>query len=298
MTTTASSASTSPGTSTGTQTHPWSAAVQDEIAQAEQTPWLTGKTAVVAGGGLSGPEGGVGFAMAWLFSRAGARIAVLDRDQEAAQRTVDAIRQAGGHASRFAVDLTDEADVLATVDRVLAEYGPIDVVGNSVGGGGITGIFETSLEDYQRAFDVNLGTALLLMRAVQPHMSSGGAIVHVSSGAVEGRGPGLPYTLAKTALEKLCVGAAATLAPRGIRVNCIRVGMIWGAFAARGMTQERRELRAGSVALRTEGNVWDIASAAHFLCTPAARWVTGQVLPVDGGGTVAPSAGQAGSTTS
>ena len=188
--------STTSSTSTGTQADVWSAAVQDEIAQAEHTPWLAGKTAVVAGGGLSGPEGGVGFAMAWLFSRAGARIAVLDRDQEAAQRTVDAIREAGGQASRFAVDLTDEADVLATVDRVLAEYGSIDVVGNSVGGGGITGIFETSLEDYQRAFDVNLGTALLLMRAVQPHMAAGGAIIHVSSGAVEGRGPCIAtYTL-------------------------------------------------------------------------------------------------------
>ncbi|MFC7403038.1 SDR family NAD(P)-dependent oxidoreductase [Citricoccus sp. GCM10030269] len=278
-------------------TETWPAPVQDEIAQAELTPWLKDKTAVVAGGGLSGPEGGVGFAMAWLFARAGARIAVLDRDTDAAQRTVEAIEDAGGQAQAFAVDLTDEADVLATADRVLDAFGGIDVVGNSVGGGGITGIFETTMEDYQRAFDVNLGTALLLMRAVQPHMNDGGAIIHVSSGAVEGRGPGLPYTLAKTALEKLCVGAAATLAPRGIRVNCIRVGMIWGAFAARGLTQERRELRARSVAMQKEGNVWDIASAAHFLCTPAARWITGQVLPVDGGGTVAPNAGQAGSSS-
>lgn len=272
----------------------WPAPVQDEIARADLTPWLTGKTAVVAGGGLSGPEGGVGFAMAWLFAQAGARIAVLDRDQVAADRTVTAIVEAGGEARGFSVDLTDEADVLAVTDEVLAAFGTIDVVGNSIGGGGTTGIFETSMADYQRAFDVNLGTALLLMRAVEPHMTSGGAIVHVSSGAVEGRGPGLPYTLAKTALEKLCVGAAGTLAPRGIRVNCVRVGMIWGAFAARGLTAEQRELRAQNVAMRTEGNVWDIASAAQFLCTPAARWITGQVLPVDGGGAAPRNVGQAG----
>jgi NAD(P)-dependent dehydrogenase (short-subunit alcohol dehydrogenase family) len=142
--------------------------------------------------------------------------------------------------------------------------------------------------------DVNLTSAWLFMRSAQRVMNDGGAIVTISSGAVESRGPGLAYTVAKTALEKLTIGAAGTLAPRGIRANCVRVGMIWGAFAARGLTQERRELRRTNVPLQTEGNVWDIASAAFFLCTPQARWITGQVLAVDGGGILGRNVGAAG----
>src|SRR5690606_4431429 len=141
---------------------------------------------------------------------------------------------------------------------------------------------------------LNLKQAWYLMRHAQKHMSAGGSIVTISSGAADGRGPGLPYSIAKTALEKLTTGAAATLAPRQIRVNCVRVGMIWGAFAAKGMTQEQREIRRDNVAMGVEGNNWDIASAALFFSTDAARWVSGQVLYVDGGGFKMRNVGQAG----
>lgn len=271
----------------------WAVPVDDELASAG-APWLEGQVALVAGGGLSGPEGGVGFAMAWLFARSGAKVAILDRDPAAGQRTVDAIRGAGGEAEVYQVDIVDDDSCAAAVARVMERFGRIDVVGNSIGGGGTTGIFDTSLDDWKRAMDQNFTQAWLLMRNVEPHMTAGGSIVNISSGAVEGRGPGLPYTIAKTALEKLTVGAAATLAARGIRVNCVRVGMIWGAFAAHGMNQEQREIRRQNVAMQTEGNNWDIAAAAFFLSTRQARWISGQVLPVDGGGTVARNAGQAG----
>ncbi len=159
----------------------------------------------------------------------------------------------------------------------------LDVVATSIGGGGATSVFGLSEEDWDRAFDLNLKSAWRLMVASEPHMTAGGSIVTVSSGAAEGRGPAMPYSVAKAGVEKLTTGAAATLAPRGIRVNCIRVGMIWGAFAARGMDEELREVRRKNVALQTEGNPWDIASAALFLSTDQARWISGQVLSVDGG---------------
>lgn len=271
----------------------WAVPVDDELATAS-APWLDGKVALVAGGGLSGPEGGIGFAFAWLCARSGARVAILDRDVAAGQRTVDAIRGAGGEAEVYEVDIVDDASCAATVAKVMERYGRIDVVGNSIGGGGTRGIFNTSLDDWKRAMDQNFTQAWLLMRNVEPHMSAGGSIVTISSGAVEGRGPGLPYTIAKTALEKLTRGAASTLAPRGIRVNCVRVGMIWGAFAAHGMNQEQREIRRQNVAMQTEGNNWDIAAAAFFLSTGQARWITGQVLAVDGGGAIPRNVGQAG----
>jgi len=273
---------------------PWSTALEDPLASIEGH-WFDGKVAVVAGGGLSGPLGNVGFGMAWLFARSGARVAVLDRDTESGKRTVELIREAGGEAATYDVDLTDEESTKAAVTQVYDDFGRIDVVATSVGGGHAKGIFEVTLEEWKLSMDLNLVTAWLLMRAVEPYMTEGGAIVTVSSGAAEGRGPALPYGIAKTALEKLSVGAASTLAPRGIRVNCIRVGMIWGAFAARGMSEEQREIRRKNVALQTEGNAWDIASAAYWLCTPQARWISGQVLAVDGGGFAMRNTGAAGS---
>lgn len=271
----------------------WDFPVTDPLATAAP-PWLPGKVAVVAGGGLSGPEGGVGFAMAWLYHRQGAVVAVLDRDEAAASRTVEGIREAGGTAEAFVVDMTDDEDVARTVGAVMARFGRIDVVADSIGGGGIEGIFETTVEAWDFAMELNLKSAWYLLRHAQQHMTRGGAAVLVSSGAAEGRGPGLPYGIAKTALEKLAVGAAATLAPRGIRVNCVRVGMIWGAFAAKGMSQEQREIRRQNVAMQVEGNNWDIAAAGLFLSTEPSRWVTGQVLSVDGGGMALRNMGQAG----
>ncbi|MFT4305472.1 MAG: SDR family oxidoreductase [Microbacterium sp.] len=271
----------------------WEFPITDPLATADG-PRLPGRVAVVAGGGLSGPEGGVGFGMAWLYHRNGAAVAVLDRDEAAASRTVAGIRAAGGEAEGFVVDITDDADVARTVDAVVARFGRIDVVADSVGGAGIEGIFETSVEAWDFAMELNLKSAWYLLRHAQRHMSAGAAAVLISSGAAEGRGPGLPYSIAKAALEKFTTGAAATLAPRGIRVNCVRVGMIWGAFAAKGMGQEQREIRRRNVAMQVEGNSWDIASAALFLSTDASRWVSGQILSVDGGGIAARNVGQAG----
>lgn len=271
----------------------WETPVTDALAQSGP-PWLTGKVALVAGGGLSGPEGGVGFALSWLYARSGAAAAVLDRDEAAADRTVTALRAAGAVAEAFTVDLTDDDDVAAAVGRVHDRFGRIDVVADSVGGGGTKGIFASTVDEWNLAMDLNFTQAWYLLRHAQQHMTAGGTIVLVSSAAVSGRGPGLPYSIAKTALERLAVGAAGTLAPRRIRVNCVRVGMIWGAFAAKGMTEQQREIRRQNVAMQTEGNNWDIAAAGFFLTTEQSRWITGQVLTVDGGGFATVDAGQAG----
>lgn len=271
----------------------WDPPIEDPLATAG-SPWLKGKVAVVAGGGLSGPLGNVGFAIAWLYHRNGAAVAVLDRDEEAGRRTVEAITGDGGKAAWFTADLTDDASCADAISRLHDHFGRIDVVATSIGGGGARDIFDLELADWDAAMDVNLKSAWLLMRNVEPHLERGSSIVTVSSSAAEGRGPGMPYSIAKTALEKLTTGAASSLAPRGIRANCVRVGMIWGAFAARGMTEEQRELRRRNVALQTEGTVWDIASAALFLSTDQARWISGQVLAVDGGGFAARNTGAAG----
>lgn len=271
----------------------WAMPVDDPIAEQGGTQ-LAGRVAVVAGGGLSGPEGGVGFAMAWLFARQGARVAVLDRDPVAAQRTVDGIVEAGGEAAAFEVDLTSDESCARAIGAVMETFGAIDAVADSVAGSGLAGIFEATPEEWEREMLLSTTTAWILLRNAERFMTRGGTIVTISSGAVEGRGPGLPYGVAKAALERLTIGAAGTLAPRGIRANVVRVGMIWSAFAARGISQEQRRVRSQNVALATEGNVWDIAAAALFLSTAQSRWITGQVISVDGGGTPPRNAGQAG----
>jgi len=273
----------------------WPVPVDDPLATAG-APWLPGRVALIAGGGLSGPLGGIGFALSWLCARHGASVAVLDRDPAAGRRTVDAIRDAGGEAEFFEVDVTDDASVQRAVDAAAERFGRFDVVADSIGGGGIEPMFDATPEQFERGMMLNFTAVWHVLRHAQRHMDRGGAIVTVSSGAAEGRGPGMAYSFAKTALEKLTTGAAASLAPRGIRVNCVRVGMIWGAFAARGMTEEQRELRRSNVALGTEGNNWDIAHAAFFLLTEQARWISGQIVGVDGGGFAPRNVGSAGST--
>ena len=255
----------------------------DELATTDGIR-MDGKVALVAGGGLSGPLGGVGFSIAWLCAEAGARVAVVDLDREAGQRAVDAIREAGGEAEWFPADVTDSASVSEAVGKAVDRFGRLDIVADSIGGGGAVPAFDIDDDEFDRVMQLNFLSAWRLIKFAKPHLRPGGSIVTVSSGATEGRGPTMPYTIAKTALEKLTVSAASTFAPDSIRVNGVRVGMIWGAFAARGMTEEQRELRRQNVALQTEGNVWDIASAAFFLLSDRARWVSGQVLAVDGGG--------------
>jgi NAD(P)-dependent dehydrogenase (short-subunit alcohol dehydrogenase family) len=275
----------------------WPVPIEDPLASAGK-PWLPGKVALVAGGGLSGPEGGIGFAFSWLCAANGAAVAIVDRDPAAGARTVDAIRDAGGVAEFFAADVTDDSSVEAAISAAAERFGGFDVVADTIGGGGVQPMFESTPEQFETAMRLNFTAVWYVMRHAQKHMRHGGAIVTVSSGAAEGRGPGMAYSFAKSALEKLTIGAAGSLAPRGIRVNCVRVGMIWGAFAARGLTQEQRTARAANVALHTEGNNWDIASAAFFLATDQARWITGQVISVDGGGFAARNMGQAGGKSS
>lgn len=272
----------------------WPVPVSDPLATAT-SPWLTGKVALVVGGGLSGPEGGIGFAIAWLCAQNGATVAVLDRDAVAAQRTVDAIRDAGGHAEPFLVDVTDDDSVESAISTAAARFEKFDVVADTIGGSGVQTTFDATLDEFEAAMRLNFTAVWYVLRHAQKHMDRGGSIVTMSSLVAGERSPGMPYTFAKAALEKLTSGAAGSLAPRGIRVNCIRVGMIWGAFAARGMTQEQRAIRADNVQLQSEGTIWDIARTALFLLTDQARWITGQTIVVDGGGFRIRNSGAAGS---
>jgi NAD(P)-dependent dehydrogenase (short-subunit alcohol dehydrogenase family) len=250
------------------------------------TPLLMrGRRALVCGGGLSGvTDGSVGFSSSWLLAQHGARVAVFDRDEEAAARTVSRITAAGGEAFAVLGDATDDEDCRRAVDRARERFGGLDTLVNSVGGADRDGIFDATPERWDQIIRTNLTSAWLITRNAEPHLGAGSSIVHVSSAGAKSPGPGMPYSVAKAGLENLVLGAAATLGPRGIRVNAVQVGMIWSSFAARGMSQELRERRRAAVSLQQEGNVWDVAAAVLFLSSGQARWISGQVLAVNGGG--------------
>lgn len=258
--------------------------LDDPLATAE-TASMTGRRALVCGGGLSTTaDGSVGFSSAWLLARHGARIAVFDRDRAAAQRTVERINAAGGEAFAVIGDATSEADCAHAVEQSVGRLGGLDTVVNSVAGADRDGIFDATPQRWEEIIRVNLTSAWLITRSVEPYLGEGSSVVHVSSSGAKTPGPGMPYSVAKAGLENLVLGAAATLGPRGIRVNAVQVGMIWSSFAARGMDQQMRERRRRAVCLQREGNVWDIGAAVLFLSSEQARWVSGHVLAVNGGG--------------
>jgi NAD(P)-dependent dehydrogenase (short-subunit alcohol dehydrogenase family) len=247
---------------------------------------LDGKVAIVTGGGSRGPGIGTGRAAAVLFARNGARVLVVDRDEAAAKTTVDMITEDGGEALAFAADLTSEDDCAAMAAAAERRWGRIDVLDNNVGTEGPGTILEVDAAGWDTVMTVNVTTVVNASRAVVPVMAEGGggAIVNLSSiSAFRPRGL-TPYTAAKGAVIALTRAMAIDHAPQGIRVNCIAPGPIYTPMVASdGMSDELRERRRKASPLGVEGTGWDVGYAALFLVSDEARYITGTVLPVDGG---------------
>jgi NAD(P)-dependent dehydrogenase (short-subunit alcohol dehydrogenase family) len=245
--------------------------------------WMAGRTALVTGGGQAGELPGVGYATAVVLAGHGARVAVVDRDPAAAQRTVERIEKAGGEAHAVVADVTADDACAAAVAAVVERFGTLDALMNNVAVGDRAGLFEVTPDRWDELMAINLKSAWQVTRHAVPVMPPGSAIVNVSSVGARARGPGMVYNVAKAGLEVLGEGAAATLGPQGIRVNTVRVGAIWGAFAARNMSEQMREGRRKMTALGVEGTSWDIAHATLYLLSDRARWVSGHTLTVEGG---------------
>ncbi|HEX2172066.1 MAG TPA: SDR family oxidoreductase [Dehalococcoidia bacterium] len=253
-------------------------------------PRLAGKVAIVTGAGSRAPGIGNGRATAILFAREGAKVLLVDRNPDAAEETLAIIRDEGGEADTFAADVTRSAECQAMVDRAVTRWGRLDILDNNVGIEGEGTILQVSEEDWDRVMTVNVKGMMLASRAAIPAMinSGGGAIINISSiAALRPRGL-TPYTTSKGAVISLTWALAIDHAKDGIRVNCIAPGPVYTPMvASRGMNEERRERRRQASPLGIEGTGWDIGWAAVFLASDEARYVTGVVLPVDGGVTIA-----------
>lgn len=250
---------------------------------------LEGKVAIVTGAGSQNEGIGNGRAAAILFAREGARVLLLDRKRERAEETAAMLRAEGlGEAcASFEADVTEPEQCAAMVAAAVERWGKVDILQNNVGIGVRAGTV-LDMEDaaWDRMMRVNVTGMMLAAKAAIPAMikGGGGAIVNISSIAAW-RPRGLTaYATSKGAVEALTRGLAADHARDGIRVNCIEPGPVFTPMVqVAGMTDEVREARRRASPLRMEGTAWDIGWASVYLASDEARYVTGVVLPVDGG---------------
>lgn len=250
------------------------------------TQRLEGKVAIVTGAGSSGDGIGNGRAAAVVFAREGASVLLVDRARTAAEETARMIESEGGVCSVFEADVTRDGDCAAMVAEAASRWGALDILQNNVGIGSRGTVVEIEEQAWERVMRVNVTGMMLAAKHAIPAMaqSGGGAIVNISSiAALRPRGL-TPYATSKGAVEAMTRGLAADHARQGIRVNCIEPGPVYTPMvAAAGMSDEARERRRKASPLGIEGTAWDIAYASLFLASDEARYITGVVLPVDGG---------------
>ena len=257
---------------------------------------LKGKVGIVVGAGQTpGDTVGNGRAAALLFAREGAKVMLVDRDLERAQQTAAAIAEEGGESLCFAGDWTRAADCKAYVQACVTAWGRVDFLHNNVGTGAGDGPPAEVAEDaFDRIMQVNLKGCLFSCQAALPVMraQSAGTIVNISSLAAVAYAPGLTaYKLSKIGMNMLGQQLALSNAKYGIRVNTLMPGLmdtpmaIEGHAAARNISKaELRAERDKRVPLKAKmGSAWDVAYAALFLHSDESAFITGVVLPVDGG---------------
>jgi NAD(P)-dependent dehydrogenase (short-subunit alcohol dehydrogenase family) len=256
----------------------------------EDDAGLAGKVALISGGGAAGDGIGNGRAAAILLARAGTKVLVADRDLVSAERTVEMITAKGGTAAAFGGDVTDEADCKRLIEAAVDRFDRLDFLDNNVGIGSRGSVVDEKPEQYRRVMQVNVESMFLLSKYAIPAMiktAKGGAIVNISSiSALRPRGL-TTYTTSKAAVIGLTRAMAVDHGRDNIRVNCICPGPMYTPMVyARGMSEHARTQRAKASVLKLEGTGWDVGHAVKFLLSQHARYVTGQVLVVDGGVTL------------
>ena len=256
---------------------------------------LAGRAAVVIGGGQQpGETIGNGRAAAVLFARAGARVLVVDRDRDAAEDTVRAIEAEGGSGSAFEADVTREADCAAAIAACLERHGQIDILHNNVGRSqGDREVAELGADMWDELHELNVKSYFLCAKHALPPMRArgSGCIINISSVASTIISPTVAYKTSKAAVNALTHSLAIENAQYGIRVNAILPGLMDTPMAierrAREWNLTREQVRAGRDARvplgRKMGTGWDVGHAAVFLASDEARFITGVLLPVDGG---------------
>ena len=245
------------------------------VAQPTNSVDLSGKTAIV-----TGAAGGIGSAIARALARSGALVVAVDADP----KVTDVAAEFGGHG--LCGDLTDPEFGARAVDLAQQLSGRLDILINAAGIQLRTTAIDVDEDGWERLLDVNLSAAYRLTRqAAKSLVDARGSIVNIASLSADRAVPGIvPYGATKAALTQLGKGLAVELGPHGVRVNTVSPGYIETPMTADVLRQEDfRAQKLSRIPLQRFADGGDVADVVLFLVSDAARYVTGVVLPVDGG---------------
>jgi NAD(P)-dependent dehydrogenase (short-subunit alcohol dehydrogenase family) len=246
---------------------------------------LEGQTAIVTGGSR-----GIGRAIALAFAQAGASVAIAARGPEALNLAAKEIEAAGGRALAVAGDVTDAGQVQTLMDRTVEAFGTVDILVNNAGAAPfLSTLDQIRPEGFEKYFRINFWSALTCTMAVAPILlgKGSGCVLNVASVAGFIASPGLTYyASAKAAMISLTKTVSREWAGHGVRVNAVAPGWIETDMNIQGrqMDDWNRGVLS-TIPLGRWGTPEDVAGAALFLCSPAASWITGSVLVIDGGQT-------------
>jgi len=250
---------------------------------------LLDKRAIITGAGSRASGIGNGRATSILFALEGAKVLLVDSNLTAAEETKSIISSLKPDANVLTMqgNVTDEKSCKEIVTVISNQWGGLDILHNNVGiGMPRSSVVDADLEQWDKVQETNVRSMVLTSRYAIPEMekSSGGSIINVSSiAALRPRGM-TAYSTSKGAVIALTQAMAVDHADQGIRVNCIVPGPVYTPMVySRGMEPALREKRKNASLLGIEGNGWDIGAAAVFLASDESRYITGVVLPVDGG---------------
>ena len=243
----------------------------------------TKKTAIVTGGGS-----GLGFAIAEKFIQNGITTIIVGRDKE---KLENAKTQLGDLCHSMVCDINNLSSIPAFVNDIIKQFGHIDILVNNAGINMKKDFTEVTDEEFQSIITTNLCSVFAMSREVVRHMLTKGSgnIINISSMAAQ---YGLPkviaYSASKTAIDGMTRAMAVELSPKGIRVNAIAPGFIYSAMtdAALNNDPERKTKVFGRTPMGHMGQASDIGDAALFLASDTAKYITGIVLPVDGGNSI------------
>ncbi|WP_367184940.1 SDR family oxidoreductase [uncultured Bradyrhizobium sp.] len=247
---------------------------------------LAGRVAIITGGGS-----GIGRASAVLFAREGAFVALVDRDADSAAETLAMLRDQGGSGSVHVGDVGDADFASSTVESVATSDGRLDVLMTSAGFSCGGTVITTALADWDAVFRANVGGTWLWARAAVPIMQrqGKGAIITLASQlAIAGGKGNSAYIAAKGAIVSLTRTMAVDFATDGIRVNALAPGaidtpLLRRSFARHADPEPVREVSRQRHAMKRFGRADEVAAAALYLASDDSSFVTGTVLPVDGG---------------
>ena len=249
---------------------------------------LENKVALVTGG-----TSGIGKATAIAFGNAGAKVVFSGRREEEGENTANSMRQSGAECLFVRSDVSSESDIKALIQKTVESYGRMDCAFNNAGIDSPTKpLHEQSIEDFDKLMAINVRGLFLCMKFEIQQMLTQGAGVIINNSSMGGliAFPGIsPYHASKHAVMGLTRSAALDYPKQGIRINAVNPGMIatemMDRLATTGTSPE--QLAASIVPMGRMGQPEEIAATVVFLCSDAARYITGQPLVVDGGYTAA-----------